>query len=132
MATGLIGTSTVAFNTNHTNNSTSAAARITVDGTTLSYTCPASGVRYAVVSVASAVALGTLPSELANGGDPAVSAGILKMKQRTGDAQHRYSVILAPGQVWTGKASSTVYVAVANTATPNTFAELTASALEVV
>ena len=128
MATGLIGTSTVAFNTIHG----STAGLLTVDGTTLSYTCPASGVRYAVVNISAAVALGNLPAAGGDGYDPRVSAGMLKMRQRTGDAQHRYSVVLAPGQTWTGKASSTVFAYSGATVAPDTYAELTASALEVV
>lgn len=131
MTTGLIGTSTVAFNTVH-NNNVGGVTRITVDGSTLSYTCPASGVRYAVVNIAAAVALGNLPVPGADGYDPQVSAGMLKMRQRTGDAQHRYSVVLAPGQTWNGKASSTVLVSAFSNINADTYAELTASALEVV
>ena len=129
MATGLIGTSTVAFTAVH---GIGSGGPFTLDGSTLSYTCPASGVRYAVVNIAAAVAIGTFPASGIAGCDPSVSAGMLKMRQRTGDAQHKYSVVLAPGQSWTGKASSTVFVAAGTFAYPDTFAELTASALEVV
>lgn len=128
MATGLIGTSTVAFNTAHPY----TAMRSTVDGTTLSYTCPGTGVRYAVVNISSSVAIGALSASGTDGFDPVVSAGMLKMRQRTGDAQHRYSVVLVPGQTWTGKASSTVLTVGGFPIYPDTYAELIASALEVV
>lgn len=132
MATGLIGTSTVAFNTGH-NNTGGGGVRITVDGTTLSYTCPASGVRYAVVNIVAALSVvGPLPAAGASGADPYVYAGILKSSKTVEGLRHSYSVILAPGQTWTGKASSTVFIASNTNFGADTFAEITASALEVV
>lgn len=99
MATGLIGTSTATATTG------------TVTGSTISYTCPGSGVRYAVVSVTASV------SAIAGGGGYTVSAhaGILNCFHRTGSTgsdgagasdSASYSVVLGPGQTWSGYAEA--------------------------
>lgn len=129
MATGLIGTSAVPFNSTH---GSGFGVPFTLDGATLSYTCPASGARYAVVNICASVAIADLPASGTNGAEPKVSAGTLQLRLEKGSLQHVYSVILAPGQSWTGKASSTVFVNSGGAVSPETYAYLTASALEVV
>ena len=97
MATGYIGKSDV-FGT--------TAAGTPQYGQTLSYTCPASGVRYAVVSVFASV---TCSSGDDNGGY--AKSGIVCCgssghsngsdgEEISDSASECYSVILSPGQTW--------------------------------
>lgn len=94
MATGLIGLSEISL----------LEVAGTTTGTTLSYTCPATGVAYAVVTVVAAV------SCYATGNDSArAKAGMVRviLKCTTnaipisrGTDSCTYTVILAPGQTW--------------------------------
>lgn len=77
MATGFIGTSSV---------------QGSGTGPTLSYTCPLSGVRYAVVSV--------IASAAASGVSGAATAGPVRAEGTSSANSSSYSVILAPGQTW--------------------------------
>lgn len=114
MASGLIGTSTA------------TSANVLVTGPTLSYTCPASGVRYAVVSISASVSVSTA----SNGGNAYAHAGILSV-QAAGpsadlvDSLH-YSVIVGPGGTWSGATQAYFGAGSVQLAT------LTASVLEVV
>ena len=81
MASGLIGTSSVASNTAHINPS-STATTITVSGTTLTYTCPSAGVRYAVLTFTGCVQIGSLPGTGLDGSTPKVAAELRSALQQ--------------------------------------------------
>lgn len=131
MATGLIGTSNVSSNTAHLNGG--GPGLVTVSGTTLSYTCPSTGVRYAVLTVTGCVQIGSLPAAGADGSNPKVAAGdMCKLMNEIGSQSFSSSIILAPGQSWSAVASSKVWVTGFTTAYPDTNAVLRASVLEVV
>ena len=121
MATGFIGTSTASSGPN------------AVYGPTLSYTCPASGVRYAVVTITAMV---WMIYNNSTAGIPC-RAGALNytpMYDPVGglvDAQCRefiYTVILGPNQSWS---DNTVTGPVAGGNGNNYNARLSASVLEV-
>jgi len=92
MATGLIGTSKISVNN----------AAITTTGTTLSYTAPASGISYAVVSVNAAVSASTFNTNgniSCRAGTCAASVTYATSSVASANS-NSYSVILAPGQTW--------------------------------
>ena len=106
---------------------------ITVSGTTLSYTCPSTGVRYAVLTVTGCAQIGSLPAAGTDGSNPKVAAGdMCKVMNEIRSQSFSSSIILAPGQSWSGAATSKVYVTGVSTAYPDTNAVLRASVLEVV
>ena len=121
MASGLIGTSQAITSTGSAN------------GSVLSYTCPGSGVRYAVLSIHASCSVG---GGSANSGQGFCSAGNLVCNGYSGSVSHggstnavasSYSVILGPNGSWNGTTSATM--------SPNagiSSASLTASVLEVV
>lgn len=101
MASGLIGSSSVLnFALNGTPQS----------GATLSYACPSSGVRYAVVTVSAsasialsstfAVTAAANAGALSLNGSLPVAGGVMEQSESL-----NYSVILAPSQGWTATAS---------------------------
>lgn len=120
MATGFIGTSTV----------TSSAVAAT--GPTLSYACPASGVRYAVVTITAIVWMTYVNTPVGR----QCRAGALTYEPvfdvTNGAGQGRefiYTVILGPNQSWSDNThTSQVYGGDNNTYN----ARLSASVLEVV
>jgi len=118
MATGLIGTSTA------TSTSQSIAT-----GSTLTYTCPASGVRYAIVSVAascSVCSISASPSH-ATAGNLAVSSISGSGYPAPNSQNLSYSVVLAPGQTWSGNTTAIVW-----SSGETAYGMLQASALEIV
>lgn len=118
MATGLIGTSKI---------SNSGVAG-TVTGTTLSYTVPASGVLYAVVSVSASVSAAATAINntvrVRAGNCTCVTDYASQISPIANTAA--YSVVLAPGQVW-----SEYTEIISQNAQSAAFAFLQASVLEV-
>ena len=118
MATGLIGTSRII-----------ATGNQSVLGTTLTYTCPSSGVSYAVVSINAGVSIETQTTS-----DTAYArAGTLTLRTRYNSfvvqsESLSYSVVLGPGQTWSDYAEAITEIG--NRATGYAF--LQASVLEVV
>lgn len=121
MASGLIGTSTA------------IASNGTINGSVISYNCPGSGVRYAVLSIHASCSVGGGSPNSAQG---FCSAGNLVCNGYSGNVSHggsstavasSYSVILGPNGSWAGTTSAFM---------PNnagiSSASLTASVLEVV
>lgn len=99
MATGFIGTSVVSESNAFYYSGNGAVT--THRGEELTYTCPPTGVRYAVVSVnvsGYVISLGTAKAYLEIGMFtlmPAIEGAGFSASENTS-----YSVILAPGQVW--------------------------------
>lgn len=123
MASGLIGTSTLGPNRQ---SDLSAAS-----GATLTYTCPAAGVRYAVVTI---VADAQFTSTTNVQSQDYIKAGILVVQSpqainQTSARSLTYTVVLTANQVWTGV---TQFPAGAATGVGLAYAQLTASVLEVV
>lgn len=131
MASGLIGTSTIRISTLLPANATGA-----VHGQTLSYTCPASGVRYAVItisaqaSVASANVSDSACLMQAGGYASAASYRGSSAVSSSANSANSVQIILAPGQSWSAVASASN--AQENIIRVTGEASLTASVLEIV
>jgi len=97
MATGLIGTSTA-----------TSESQSLVTGSTLTYTCPASGVRYAIVSVSASCSVCSTATNLsyATAGNLAVSSISGSGSPAPNSHNLSYSVVLAPGQTWSGNTTA--------------------------
>lgn len=119
MATGLIGTSSVVIDAYNTSQ---------VSGPILTYTCPESGVRYAVVSIFASVSI-SITCTTTGGYAEAGSLRVAYSDNGTTSGSNHYSVILSPGQIWSG---STYFSAATTETTRSGSAVLQASVLEVV
>lgn len=127
MATGLVGTSTAS----------NASSNSTVTGATVSYTCPASGVRYAVLNITTTLQGFNHITTSNTSTEITVTAGDQHLRvwgvSTTGGFNmvpsiSTHSVILGPSQNWSGSAS--VYLA--SSASGFGEARLRVSALEIV
>lgn len=123
MASGLIGTSVIGPNLQSLNT--------TQGGAFLTYVCPSTGVRYAVVTV---VADASFTSTATVVSADVIRAGMLLVQSpqapnQTDRSSLTYTVILAPGQTWTSRPEFPASSAASN---GRAYAQLMASVLEVV